>query len=351
MRKTLKNLLLLGLSLFFTATLILSIEGFASLWKKWEVTGAPLPFKEVNHCEYDPELGWRHANNRHVKDLYGPGIDLQTNGQHMRGRSDYPLDDDDQRYRILCLGDSFTMGYGVGDDDTFPALMAQQNERVETINMGLGGYGIDQCYLWHERDGGEFDVDALLFSFIIGDFYRMLPFGNVADMGKPQLELIDGEPVAINTPVFNLVEAPGVGTRLKRLWEHSELSSLLPKTLAAPSAAPATIAEQPFAPLALRIFERMRDQAKARDQLFVLALLPVFEEVAADRLPLVDDWLLPALKERGIPLLDLRPAFKRIPKDELLAHFALGHYSRRGNLVAAKALLEGIRKLDPDCPR
>jgi hypothetical protein len=29
----------------------------------------------------------------------------------------------------------------------------------------------------------------------------------------------------------------------------------------------------------------------------------------------------------------------------------MSHYSRRGNRLAAKALLDGIRALDPKCPR
>jgi len=83
----------------------------------------------------------------------------------------------------------------------------------------------------------------------------------------------------------------------------------------------------------------------------VLALLPVIEEVPQPRLEIIDDWLRPALAERGIPFLDLRSAFQQVPGTELAAYFALGHYSRRGNLVAATALLDGSRALDPKCPR
>jgi hypothetical protein len=195
-------LLRLGLSLFVTVLLVLALEGGASLWTKWAGTGALPPVSEIHHCEYDPDLGWRHIANKHVPDLYGPGVGLHTNGQHLRGTRDHALADSDDVYRILCLGDSFTMGYGVRDDDTYPAMIAQQHAGIETINMGLGGYGLDQDYLWYERDGRKFAVDVLLFAFIIGDFFRMNADGNVANIPKPVLRLVDGDPVAVNVPVI-----------------------------------------------------------------------------------------------------------------------------------------------------
>jgi hypothetical protein len=346
-----KKLLLLGLSALFTILLLLSLEGAASLWTKWQATSALPPVREVSHCEYDPLLGWLHEADKRVPDLYGYGVGISTNGQRLRGTRDYPLDDSDDRYRILCLGDSFTMGYGVGDEDTYPAQMTQQDPRVETINMGLGGYGIDQCYLWYRRDGTKFDVDVLLFAIIVGDFFRINPDGNVTEAFKPIMKLVDGEPVAINTPVENVLTDPDFGTRLGKLWRTTALMSLLPRTLAAPALKATSVAEQPFAPIALRIFEILRDVSRERDQLFVVALLPVHEELALERMEIIDDWLQPALAERGIPFVDLRPVFKQEPKAALAEYFTMSHYSRRGNRLAAKALLDGIRALDPKCPR
>lgn len=345
-----KAILRLGLSVFVTILLVLAIEGGISLWQKWQIAGQPPAVREVSHCEYDPDLGWRHVANKHVPDLYGPGLGLRTNGQHMRGTRDYPLEDSADKYRILCLGDSFTMGYGVADDETYPAMLAQLHPSIETINMGLGGYGLDQCYLWYERDGTKFAVDVLLCALIIGDFFRMNPMGNVADIPKPVLELRDGNPVAVNTPVTNIL-VPAFTARVMRLWEQSALASLLPRTLAAPAMGPVALQKQYFVPIALRIFEILRDRSRERGQLFVVAMLPAQEEVAQPRLEIVDDWLRPALEERGIPFVDLRPAFQKVPKSELAEYFTVGHYSKRGNLVAARALLDSIRELDPKCPR
>ena len=130
-----RTLLRLALSAFVTLVLVLSIEGGASLLTKWKSTGMIPAVREVSHCEYDPELGWRHMANKHVPDLYGPGVGLRTNGQHMRGAYDHALADSDDTYRIICLGDSFTMGYGVTDEETYPALLAKQHKSIETLNV------------------------------------------------------------------------------------------------------------------------------------------------------------------------------------------------------------------------
>ncbi len=309
-----KLLLRITVMLLVTTLLVLSLEGGANLWIKWKATGLPPPVSEVSHCEYDPELGWRHVSNKQVPHLYGPGVGLKTNGQHMRADRDYTVAKAEGIYRIVCLGDSFTMGYGVRDDETFPAQIAQQSPSLETINMGLGGYGIDQCYLWYRRDGAKFESDVLLFSFIVGDFFRMNPIGNVANVPKPVMQLVNGDPVAVNVPVTNILE-PTFGRRLRDLWHTSSLAQMLPTTLAAPAMAPGTIDQQQFAPVALRIFEVLRDESQKRGQKFVLAFLPVFEEVAPARCELVDGWLRPALEQRGIAFLDLRPAFRALSKD------------------------------------
>ncbi len=47
--------------------------------------------------------------------------------------------------RIVCLGDSVSMGWRVGDNETFCRLLQQElaaelHRQVETINLGVGGY-------------------------------------------------------------------------------------------------------------------------------------------------------------------------------------------------------------------
>jgi len=50
-------------------------------------------------------------------------------------------------------------------------VLAELDPQLETINMGLVGYGVDQAYRWYRRDAA--DVDVHISAFIMHDFMRM----------------------------------------------------------------------------------------------------------------------------------------------------------------------------------
>ena len=41
--------------------------------------------------------------------------------------------------------------------------------RFESVNMRQGGYGLDQAYLWYQRDGTRLAHDVHIFAFIFDD--------------------------------------------------------------------------------------------------------------------------------------------------------------------------------------
>jgi len=120
---------------------------------------------ERKHTRYDAELGWVSVPSTTVKDLYGPGRTLTVNAQGFRGKREYAKTPPPGVTRILCSGDSFTLGWGVDDGDAWSALL-QQRPGLEVVNMGQGGYGIDQSYLWWRRDGGSISYDVHLLAVI-----------------------------------------------------------------------------------------------------------------------------------------------------------------------------------------
>jgi len=73
------------------------------------------------------------------------------------------------KFRILCLGDSFTFGSYVNDEDTFPHLLGEKLRRqgmsVEVINAGVGGTTIvDQAYFLRKALVVKPDLVLLTFS-------------------------------------------------------------------------------------------------------------------------------------------------------------------------------------------
>ncbi len=59
----------------------------------------------------------------HVTDGYGGTVRWKNNAQGFRNDKDFQIRPPENTYRILSLGDSFTGGYRVGQDQTFSSLI------------------------------------------------------------------------------------------------------------------------------------------------------------------------------------------------------------------------------------
>jgi hypothetical protein len=132
--------------------------------------------------------------------MYGEGTVFTTNAQGFRGRENVDRAVPAGRYRVIALGDSFTMGYGVDDESSYAARMRAFCPALQTVNMGQGGYGVDQDYLWYKRDGAKLDAQVLLFAVIAQDFYRMAG-DTFIGYPKPVLRARDGGLAIENVPV------------------------------------------------------------------------------------------------------------------------------------------------------
>ena len=72
---------------------------------------------------------------------------------------------------ILVVGDSYTEGYGVDDDQTWPSLAEQYLAR-RFLNGGVRAYGIDQMILRAERLADRLHPRAIILAFIEADIDR-----------------------------------------------------------------------------------------------------------------------------------------------------------------------------------
>ena len=73
---------------------------------------------ERAHSDYDTLLGWINQRNASVPDLCRPGLGLHTHSRWFRGREDVSDSVAPTHVRIACSGDSYTIGWGAGDEDT-----------------------------------------------------------------------------------------------------------------------------------------------------------------------------------------------------------------------------------------
>src|SRR5258705_7367612 len=181
------------------AILFTLIEGVSSLLMAARTAKHDLRMQEEVHVKYDPQLGWSHVPGLRFERMYdGPGT-FTTNSQGFRAAAAFDKAVPPGRFRVIALGDSFTMGFGVGDEATYAAQMQSLCPALQTVNMGQGGYGVDQDYLWYKRDGVKLDSNVLLFATIAHDFYRMQS-DNFIGYGKPVLRVKNNTLAVENVP-------------------------------------------------------------------------------------------------------------------------------------------------------
>ena len=77
-------------------------------------------------------------------------------------------------YRIMTLGCSTTFGWGVNDDETYPAVLQdlidkQGLESTEVINAGQPGYSSFQGVWFWERVLKHFEPDVVLIGYVVQD--------------------------------------------------------------------------------------------------------------------------------------------------------------------------------------
>jgi len=76
-----------------------------------------------------------------------------------------PASDPNAACTVAFIGDSFTFGWAVNDDETYPNRIAQQLQDVRVLNRGVDGYNIEQI----ERTMNETPADGYVYFAVIGD--------------------------------------------------------------------------------------------------------------------------------------------------------------------------------------
>ncbi len=106
--------------------------------------------------------------------VLAPNVDIEgftTNGLGIRGETPGPKRADS--HRVLAVGDSFTLGLQVKDDETFSALLSESlGPGIEVFNAGVPGYGTEQATELMRRLVPEIQADAVLLTVYTGNDFR-----------------------------------------------------------------------------------------------------------------------------------------------------------------------------------
>jgi hypothetical protein len=291
---------------------------------------------------YDPTKGWALRPGRWAF----PGGTVTANSRGIRGEAEHAPGRRPGVRRVVVVGDSFTFGEGVGDDETFPArLQARLGPRVEVINLGIHGYGHDQMLIHLREEGLRYEPDLVILGYYAGDVRRnALAF---RDYAKPRFVLQeDGSLVLMGSPV------PSIHRVLAREVLRSHLVDLVAMAWRSVGRAPPSPSAQELG-LMGALLDEMRRTAESHGARFLIVDLPPGPEIplpgatGPSEAPIVD-----YARSRQAPLCRTRAELQRrlagAPVHGLQGHYDAALQADVADILAECLARDGLLSPAPD---
>jgi hypothetical protein len=250
-------------------------------------------------------------------------VSYRINSKGCRG-PDYSLPRQKDTARILVLGDSYTMGVGVHEEDTFSNQLEQLLNRrahrsrlgvkYEVINCGQSGYSTRDERLLYEVLGAQYEPDLVLLVMYSND--------NISWSEEQKLPHVSRHPQKLEHLFFT--------------WGHIQ------RYLNSP----------PFPDYTGCLEEVLRLRSDTRKGGARLAVV-FFRDIPVSMDPTIDGkyWnalantVRKGLQETDIPILDLRDAFfGHHSREDLLVHPIDQHTNEIAHAIAAREIVTFLDK-------
>ncbi|QDU67790.1 hypothetical protein [Engelhardtia mirabilis] len=328
--------------------------------------------EDVVPIGFDRDLGWAPR----------PEMSLGIDGYDWAGCRDDGVptarEKDPARTRVAAYGCSFTHGDGVGGADAWPAALEALEPRFEMLNLGVGGYGLDQACLRQLATAADLAPDEVWLGLlpaaclrVTTRFRPIVRHWSSALAFKPRFVLAgDGTLRTLPNPARSLEDVVALCEDQELFLERTEegdrwIARARPAWLPAGShplhwtAAGRLILtawenvgrahERHLGPRgaeAHRLLDAIvmlsKNDAEGRGARFRFLILPGPTDLEYLDLHSEGYWstLVEDLRARNVEVLDLTDALLAARASGINLFLADGHYTVAGNRVVAKALAE-----------
>ena len=253
--------------------------------------------------EYSPTRGWAVKPSLNNTTPFGEGKFVNTNSKGLRGKTEYGYARVPGKKRILVLGDSFTFGTEVSDDETFSHYLESDLPDTEVLNLGVQGYGQDQMLLYLKNEGIKYRPDIVVLGFVFVDAYRNL--WNFFAFAKPKFDLTGDGLKLTNVPVPTPEQ---VLAREPYRSRAVDLGKILREKINWASG----VNERKARELTGRILDEMAATTRSIGAVPVFVYMPVYDEVADSSTSRTsrEQYFYDHCQAEGVACLFLRPKFR-----------------------------------------
>jgi hypothetical protein len=126
---------------------------------------------DLTYLVYDDTLGWTVGpSRRNATGMYlsaAEGLRAATQGEVLSGAK--------TRRRVALVGDSFVFAERVRFEDSWGHLLESgSGGKLQVLNFGVGGYGVDQAYLRFRKEVLAWKPDVVILGFPLADLHRSM---------------------------------------------------------------------------------------------------------------------------------------------------------------------------------
>ena len=279
----------------------------------------------------DPTKGWILKPNLRDMRVFDNKV-LNTNSRGLRGEKEYFYGKNPNKVRLLILGDSFTFGEGVSDNETCPYYLQKMIPSAEIINMGVRAYGHDQMLILLKEEGTKYKPNIVILGFLHMDMQRnLLQF---RDYAKPMFVLNNDKLTITGSPV------PRPEDVLNRDWDRPRLFdvwSLIRHKILVRSG----LYEKQVKEVTKRLLDELVATINKVGAIPIFVYIPEQYEIKSqETLVNGEEFLFSYCSERNIiNCFSTRPDFVKKIKAGVELKPA-GHWGPLGNLIIAEAIYE-----------
>jgi len=279
---------------------------------------------------------------------------VTVNNLGFRGR-DVPLEKQPGALRVLCLGDSYTFGAYVDDEETWPAQLESAlselipSRPLEVINAGISGFTIVDELDFVKEQGLGLEPDLVVVAFVLND---------LADLTRR----VSSREMLKRSSVENASFPMGpIKARLRQTAIYNALF-LIKAYVRRSTGSDPTIQQvdirhllaPPYDQATLDLFERYEQHLGEMKRLLdsnktplVLLVFPYWEQISKGASDEAQRRLAAIAAKLELPVVDLLPAYRRHdPTGRRFFHMPWDHHpSARGYRRAARELSASIEPL------
>ena len=133
----------------------------------------PIPFSAESNMYFEPDPYTGYKLKPGSVGYYQHGILAITNS-HGHRDNETPLKKPAGIFRVLVLGDSFTVGANVQQHEAYPQVLEGKlrqiyGQRIQVVNSGVGGWEPFQYAQYFEHYGRLFEPDLVIVGFFVGN--------------------------------------------------------------------------------------------------------------------------------------------------------------------------------------